>query len=95
MVNLPIASINTRHLSYKGYPISIHQLNANVFVYELANEVRIIESSNGSQLLYIDSTGSTLTIGRDSLIYKELLHRVVNAQVLEDGRFEYIATTGF
>ncbi|BBV90945.1 MAG: hypothetical protein E6661_21890 [Enterobacter sp.] len=92
-IPLSIPEINVRHVSYKGYPISIMMLSADTFVYELHDNIRVIECSTSDQVMYIDKHGLTAVITRDSLLYKELLHRIMNGDVLEDGNYQYQPVT--
>jgi|GEM_PF-3083457 len=86
---LPVPALPVRNISYRGYPITITCINGNTFVYELAENQHIIESGNGSHILYVSNSGVTAVIDRNSLIYKELLHRIMNGTVLEDGNYQY------
>ncbi|EOG1790162.1 hypothetical protein ACK3RO_004800 [Enterobacter kobei] len=90
---LYVPAISTRHISFKGYPITVMILSAETFVYELHDNIRVIECATSNQVMYIDSNGSTAVITRDSLVYKELLHRIMNGDVLEDGKYEYHPVT--
>ena len=92
-IPLFVPAINVRHISYKGYPISIMMLSADTFVYELHDNIRVIECATSNQVMYIDKSGSTAVITRDSVVYKELLHRVINGDVLEDGNYQYQPVT--
>ena len=86
--------LSTRKISYQGYPINITMINCETFIYELNDEVRMIESANSNQVMYVDSkSGSTAIITRDSVIYCELLHRIVNGSVVEDGTYQYQSNT--
>lgn len=90
---LPVPSMPVRNISYKGYPITITCVSGDTFIYEMAENQRIIESGNGSHILYVSNDGVTAVIDRHSLVYKELLHRIMNGDVLEDGTFNYSAHT--
>ncbi len=90
---LSVPAINVRHVSYKGYPISIMMLSTDTFVYELHDNIRVIECSTSNQVMYIDKHGVTAMITRDSVLYKELLHRIMNSDVLEDGNYQYKPVT--
>ncbi|MGX4990650.1 hypothetical protein [Enterobacter kobei] len=86
--------LSQRKISYQGFPINITMINAETFIYELNDEVRMIESANSNQVMYVDSkSGSTAIITRDSVIYRELLHRIVNGSVVEDGTYQYQSNT--
>lgn len=86
MLYVPVLQV--RNLSYKGYPISIITLGSDTTVYELAEDTRIIES--GKQLMYV-TNGNTMVISADSMIYRELIYRILNSTVLEDGQYQYAA----
>ncbi|HDT2126629.1 TPA: hypothetical protein RCG93_003011 [Enterobacter roggenkampii] len=92
-IPLSVPAINARHVSYKGYPITIMMLSTDTYVYELHDNIRVIECSTSDQVMYIDKNGLTAVITRDSLVYKELLHRIMNGDVLEDGKYEYQPVT--
>ena len=92
-IPLYVPAINVRHISYKGYPISIMMLSADTFVYELHDNIRVIECATSNQVMYIDKDGVTAVITRDSVVYKELLHRIMNGDVLEDGNYKYHPVT--
>ncbi|EOM9564484.1 hypothetical protein ACLB83_002560 [Escherichia coli] len=92
-VPLYVPAINVRHVSYKGYPISIIMLSGDTFMYELHDNIRVIECSSSNQVMYIDKNGCSAVITRDSVVYKELLHRIMNGDVLEDGKYEYQPVT--
>lgn len=85
---LHVPKLQVRNLSYKGYPISIITMGSLTTVYELAGDTRIIES--GSQLMYV-ANGNAVVITPDSMIYKELIYRILNSIVLEDGNYNYEA----
>ncbi|BBV85978.1 hypothetical protein STW0522ENT62_14240 [Enterobacter kobei] len=86
--------LSQRKISYQGFSINITMINAETFIYELNDEVRMIESANSNQVMYVDSkSGSTAIITRDSVIYRELLHRIVNGSVVEDGTYQYQSNT--
>ncbi|HAV1973386.1 TPA: hypothetical protein JG946_003746 [Enterobacter hormaechei subsp. steigerwaltii] len=86
---LPVPAMPVRNISYKGYPITITCVAGDTFIYEMAENQRIIESGNGNHILYVSNNGVTAVIDRHSLIYKELLHRIMHGTVLEDGTYSY------
>lgn len=86
---LSVPAINVRHVSYMGFPISIMMLSAETYVYELHDNIRVVECASSNQVMYIDKNGVTAVITRDSVVYKELLHRIMNGTVLEDGNYQY------
>ena len=83
------SKLTVRKIDYRGCHIAITMLSLDTFVYELPEGVRVIESGNGASILFIDSEGNNVVINRQSVIYKELIHRVMNGKVLEDGSYQY------
>ncbi len=81
--------LTSRSICYNGYQINVLMIKASTFIYELEDKVQLVESSNSTQVMYIDKDGSTAVITRDSKNYKELLHRVIHGDVVENGKFKY------
>lgn len=89
---LSVPKLSVRVLSWKGYPITITNVSENTFMYELPNHNIIVEAGHGEQILFIDDTGMTNIIDRKHIVYRELMYRVLNADVLEDGSYNYAPT---